>query len=84
MWTNVQFTGSLASGASNRWFTHSWPVGWHVVWYVMPTSPRAGAAQLDWDVSVERASPTHCTYWITVKNLTAAAVTFEARYAVLS
>jgi hypothetical protein len=84
MWTNVQFTGTLGPGASNRWFTHSWPVAWHVVWYMMPTSPQAGAPQLDWDVAVERANAGQCTYWITVKNLTTTAVTFEARYAVLS
>ena len=84
MWTGVQFTGSLGPGASNRWFSHSWPTSWHVVWYMMPTSPQAGAPQLDWDVSVERANSTQCTYWITVKNLTASTVNFEGRYAVLS
>ncbi len=84
MWTGVQFTGSLGAGASNRWFTHSWPTTWHVVWYMMPTSPQAGAPQLDWDVSVERANTTQCTYWITVKNLTTSTVNFEGRYAVLS
>ena len=84
MWTGVQFTGSLGAGASNRWFTFNWPTTWHVVWYMMPTSPQAGAPQLDWDVSVERADATHCTYWITVKNLTNSTVNFEARYAVLS
>lgn len=84
MWTNVQFNGTLAAGQQQTWFTHSWPVGWHVVWYMMPTSPRTGAPQLDWDVTVERASTTHSTYWITVKNLTGVQVTFEARYAVLN
>jgi len=84
MWTNVQFTGTLGAGASNRWFTFGWPVRWHVVWYMMPTSPRVGAPQLDWDVAVERAEPERCTYWITVKNLTTQTVTFEARYAVLN
>lgn len=84
MWTNVQFTGTLGAGATGRWFTHSWPVQWHVVWYMMPTSPQAGAPQLDWDVAVERADATRCTYWLTVKNLTSAPVTFEGRYAVLS
>lgn len=84
MWTNTQFTGTLAPGASNRWFTFNWPAAWHVVWYVVPTSPRTGAPQVDWDVAVERASTTHCTYWITVKNLTNQTVTFEGRYAVLN
>lgn len=84
MWTGVQFSGTVGANATQRWFTHSWPVGWHVVWYMMPTSPQSGAPQLDWDVAVERASAERCTYWITVKNLTANPVTFEGRYAVLS
>jgi len=54
-----------------------------MIWYMMPTSPRSGAPQLDWDVAVERANATQCTYWITVKNLTATPVTFEGRYAIL-
>jgi hypothetical protein len=84
MWTGTQFTGTLNSGATQRWFTHSWPVAWHVVWYMMPTSAQVGAPQLDWDIAVERANATQCTYWITVKNLTSNAVTFEGRYAVMS
>lgn len=84
MWTGVQFNGSLAGGETRRWFTFGWPTAWHVVWYVMPTSPQVGAPQVDWDVAVERATSTQCTYWITVRNLTAATVTFEGRFAVLS
>jgi hypothetical protein len=84
MWTGVQWTGTLGPGASQRWFTHSWPASRHVYWYMMPTSPQSGAPQLEWNVAVERANATQCTYWITVKNLTSATVTFEARYAVLS
>lgn len=84
MWTNIQFTGTLGPGASNRWFTFNWPTSWHVVWYMMPTTPRVGNPQVDWDVAVERADDTRCTYWITVKNLTNQTVTFEGRYAVLN
>lgn len=84
MFTNVQFTGSLPGGGSNRWFTFGWPPAWHVVWYVMPTSPQSGAPQIDWDVAVERADAGGCTYWITIKNLTSQTVTFEGRYAVLN
>ena len=84
MRTGVQWTGTLGPRASRRWFTHSWPASWHVVWYMMPTSPRRGAPQLDWDVAVERADAGRVTYWITVKNLTSRTVTFEGRYAVLS
>jgi hypothetical protein len=50
---------------------------------MLPTVPRPGAAQLSWDVAIERASGNYLTYWITVKNLTAQDVTFEGRYAVL-
>lgn len=84
MWTNVQFNGSLAPSETRRWFTFGWPTSWHVVWYMMPTSPKSGAPQLDWTVGVERASATQCTYWITVVNRTANPVTFEGRYAVLN
>ena len=84
MWTGVQFTGSLGANASARWFTFNWPPSWHVAWYAVPTSPRSGAPQIDWDVAVERADADNCTYWITVKNLTAQPVNFEARYAVLN
>lgn len=84
MWTGVQFNGSLGPNASNRWFTFNWPTAWHVVWYMMPTSPRVGAPQLEWSVGVERADATHATYWITVKNLTNQNLTFEGRYAVLN
>jgi hypothetical protein len=51
---------------------------------MMPSSPRPGAPQLDWEVAVERANSTQCTYWITVRNLTTAPLSFEGRYAVLS
>lgn len=84
MTTSVQFTGTLSPNATGRWFTFGWPTSWHVVWYMMPTSPRSGAPQVDWDVGVERANATQCTYWITVKNLTGATVTFEGRYAILN
>lgn len=84
MWTNVQFNGTLAPGASNRWFTWGWPASWHVVWYLMPTSPQVGAPQIDWDINVERANATQVTYWITAKNLTGSTLTFEGRYAVLN
>jgi hypothetical protein len=50
----------------------------------MPTTPRPGSPQVDWDVEVERANATQCTYWLTVTNLTPDPVTFEGRYAVLA
>jgi hypothetical protein len=82
--TGLQFTGTLNPGQSQKWYTFNWPAAAHVIWYVVPTTPKSGAPELDWDVEVERASTDLCTYWVTVKNLTNVAVTFEARYAVLS
>jgi len=84
MWTGVQFTGTLGPNATQRWFTWGWPPAQHVTWYMMPTTPRPGGAELDWDVAVERSNATQCTYWLTVKNLTPVNVAFEGRYAVLS
>lgn len=84
MWTGIQWTGSVAAGASNRYFTFNWPADWHVVWYMMPTTAQPGAPQLDWDVLVERADPQHTTYWITVTNLSTVPVDFEGRFAVLT
>ncbi len=84
MSTGVQFTGTLAPNQTQRFFTFNWPTTWHVVWYVMPTTPKPGNPELDWEVAVERANATQCTYWITVKNLTASSVTFEGRYAIMN
>lgn len=84
MWTNVQFTGSLPAGATQRWFTYGWPASWHVVWYMQPTSIRTGSPSIDWDVAVERADANNVTYWITVTNLAPVTTTFEGRYAVLN
>ena len=84
MTTGVQFTGSLGPNQTQKWFTFNWPAQWHVVWYVMPSTVKNGAPELDWDVEVERASATNVTYWITVKNLTNVNVSFEGRYAILN
>lgn len=84
MFTGVQFTGNLAPNQTTQYFTFGWPATWHVVWYMIPTSPQPGKPEVDWGVAVERANATDCTYWITVKNLTSNPVTFEGRYAVLS
>jgi len=80
----VQWTGSLAANETRRWFTFNWPSTWHIVWTAMPTSPRPGAPQLSYTVQVERASAEYAAYWITVRNLTPAALTFEGRYCILS
>jgi hypothetical protein len=82
MTTGVQFTGTLNPNQTNRWFTFNWSAAQHIVWTVVPTSIQ-GVAEVTWSVAVERQNATQCTYWITVTNLTAAAVTFEGRYAIL-
>lgn len=82
-WVGVQFTGSLNANQTQRWFTFNWPAHWHVIWTVVPTSPRPGAPQIEWKVQVERSSDRFITYWVNVTNLTAVPVNIEARYAVL-
>lgn len=84
MRVGVQFTGLVPANQSKRWFTFNWPAEWHVTWNVVPTSPQVGAPQVDWDVEVERASSTHITYWISIRNSTNQDVNIEARYAVLN
>ncbi|MGH9290331.1 MAG: M12 family metallo-peptidase, partial [Acidimicrobiales bacterium] len=79
----VQFRGNVPASSTRRWFTHSWPADCHVVWSVVPTTVRPGAAQIRWDAQVERASPGYITYWISITNMTATQSDIEARYAVL-
>lgn len=80
MITGVQFRGTLNPHQTQRWFTFNWPATAHVLWEVMPNTARSGAAQIDWDVAIERADPSHVTYWITITNLTGSPCQFEARY----
>ncbi|WP_158860088.1 S8 family peptidase [Lunatibacter salilacus] len=82
-WVGVQFSRSIPAGTTRRYFTHSWPAHWHVVWTVVPTSPQRGAPQIEWNVQVERASDQHITYFISITNLTQIPVNIEGRYAVL-
>jgi hypothetical protein len=82
-WTGVQFRGTISPGQTNRWFTFNWPAHWHVVWTVVPTTPRPGAPQITWQVRVERASDQYITYWISITNVSSYLVDIEARYAVL-
>ena len=84
MRVGTQFSGTVPAGATHRWFTHSWQPAWHVVWTIVPTTPNPGAPQIEWDVAVQRSSPTSVTYWITIRNLSASPVGVEARYEVLN
>jgi hypothetical protein len=83
MVVGTQFTGTVAAGATQKWFTHSWNPDKHVVWTVVPVTPGPGAAQIEWAVEVQRAAAASVTYWVTVTNLSAAAVDIEARFAIL-
>jgi len=82
-WIGVQFTGLLPANSTRRWFTYNWPAHWHVLWTVVPTSPRPGQPQISWSVQVERATDRTITYWISITNHTPEEVNIEARYAVL-
>jgi hypothetical protein len=83
MRTSIEWTGTIPPSATQRWCT-SWPSAQDVIWYLMPTTPRNAAPELEWDVAVERSNPSRTTYWITVRNLTPVEVSYEGRYAVLS
>ena len=82
--TGVQFSGSLAANQTNRWFTFNWNPASHILWTMMPTTPNATGAELNWSVAVQRSDAGHVTYWITVVNMTATPITFEGRFAVLN
>ncbi len=81
----VILNGNLPSQGTNRWFTHSWPEAWRVLWMVVPTAPvQNSAPQLEWKVQVERQTPEFIKYFFEVKNLSAAPVNFEVRYAIMN
>jgi hypothetical protein len=80
----VQWFGSLAPQETKTWFTWGWGAAWKVLWTIMPLTPCPGANQVKWNVRVERANATQCTYWISVTNLTGDPVKFEGRFDVLS
>jgi hypothetical protein len=84
MTTGVQFRGTLAPNQTQRYFTFNWSAPQHVLWEVVPDTARPGAAQVDWDVAIERADTNHVTYWITVTNLTPSSMQFELRYAIVA
>ena len=79
----VQFTGTVPASSSRTWFTFRWPAHWHVVWTVVPTTPRASAPQISWDVRVERADDAFITYWLSITNHGTEEVEIEARYALV-
>lgn len=84
MQLGVQFRGNVAANGTGRWFTHSWPEQWRVVWMVVPTGPiQDRSPQLEWKVQAERQTSNLIKYYVEVKNLTSSAINIEARYAIL-
>lgn len=84
MQVGTQFTGGVPAGGAKKWFSHSWPLSAHVVWTVVPTTIGGTGAQVEWDVQVQMAGADLLTYWVTVRNLSAAEVQVQGRFAVLS
>ena len=83
-WRGVQFTRTIPANSTQRFFTHSWPFFWFVVWTVMPTGPAIdGPAQIEWKVQVTRQTDALLKYFLEIKNVSPNAVTVEARYNVL-
>ncbi|MEO1069734.1 MAG: M12 family metallopeptidase [Cyanobacteria bacterium J06638_6] len=83
-WSGVQFTATIPANATRRWFTHSWPFYWFVVWTVVPTTPPVdGPAQVEWKVQTTRQAETLIKYFLEIKNLRNYPVTIQARYNVL-
>jgi hypothetical protein len=83
-WSGVQFTATLAANATQRWFTHSWPFHWFVVWTVVPTAPAIdGPEQVEWKVQITRQADALLKYFVEIRNLRNYPVTVQARYNVL-
>ena len=81
----VQFRSTVPANGRRRWFTHSWPQHWRVIWMVVPTGPvQDSSAQLEWKVEVTRQTTDRLKYFIEVRNLSSQTVSLEARYAVLN
>lgn len=77
----TQFTGTLAPGQTQTWFTWGWPQNWFVVWSVRPTTDQ-GEVSLDrLDVELES---TGITYHLTIANTGSQPATFEAKYGFVS
>ncbi len=80
-----QFTGTVGAGQTRTWFTHSWNAAYNVAWTMVPTAPVVdGGAQVEWKVKSTRQAAGLIKWFIEVRNVTNATVTFEARYAILN
>ncbi|WP_206068264.1 Dot/Icm T4SS effector Zinc-dependent metalloprotease LegP [Nonomuraea composti] len=82
--SGTQFSAKIEAFATSRWFTHSWPAQWYVIWTVAPTAPIVdGPAQVSWNVQVTRQSGGLLKYFLAITNLTSGQIEIEARYDVL-
>ena len=84
MQVGVQYTGAIGPSETKKFFTWNWSPAQHIIWTVVPQTVLPGAPQLEWQVSVERASAGSATYWITIRNLTATRTDFELRFAIVN
>jgi hypothetical protein len=83
-WRGVQFTRTIPANSTQRFFTHSWPFYWFVVWTVVPTAPAIdGPAQIEWKVQLTRQTDALLKYFLEIKNVSPNPVTVDARYNVL-
>ena len=83
-WQGVQFTRTIPANTTQRFFTHSWPFYWFVVWTVIPTAPAIdGPAQIEWKVQLTRQTDALLKYFLEIKNISPNPVTVDARYNVL-
>ena len=83
-WRGTQFSASVGANATGTWFTHSWPAHWFVVWTIVPTGPAIdGPAQLEFTHRVTRQADALLKHFLSVRNLGANSVSFEARFEVL-
>lgn len=82
--SGTQFTTTVAANSSVRFFTHSWPGYWFVLWTCIPSAPAVdGPAQIEWNVQSTRQTDTLLKYFVEIKNLQPYPVTVQARYDVL-
>jgi hypothetical protein len=83
-WRGVQFRATVPANSTRRWFTHSWPHHWYVLWTVVPTAPAEdGPAQIKWKIRVEKQEETLLKYYVEIRNMRPYSVAIEARYEVL-
>jgi hypothetical protein len=74
-----QFTGSLQSGQYWEWYTWGWPRDLFVNWSVRPSTGQVGNVTLR-ALAVEVVADGTLTYHLTVWNVSAHPITFDAYY----